>query len=438
MRTRYRATFILVFVVAPLAAAVLIAAKAPRMHETAAVVQINRDACWRADDPDARLTLAEYDVLFETQMEKMRSDKLLKRVAKREDVQGSEWLKQAASGDVDKAVDQLRRGLTLRRRGNSEMLEVSFRTSRPDELQMIADGLAIEMSEMIRDQVERERLLVLEQVGKLAKALEHEIAGLTDLRAAMTSRMGPPEWAQAQDDRMAELQSRSQRLAQDLELAEWEIDRLTSTTTQPSTSSSKAYASRMTNRYAEDAEWRKLNDMLETTKRRVESMQGRFGPDNPRLQEAVESMELAEMELSMREMQLDDVSVEGIEQGAKQRELRRRQGQVQVRRKELEILQREINSAVDDLSNAADLKIQMDKIEDEIAYKRQRWSITRDQLTAMDLAFSQPTAHVAVVSTSPKPWRVRWPVATVRTTVGLFAVAAVSLWLLCWRRMGTS
>jgi uncharacterized protein involved in exopolysaccharide biosynthesis len=255
-----------------------------------------------------------YESFRNTQVSIMRSLTVLQRVLDQQKVRDTKWYKEPPISLIKrlqtklpaKPVERLRNALSIQPRPESEIIDIVFTDSSPDDAKVIVDAVLNQYMQYIGERSGEDKDHLYRRLVEQYKALENEIKGREAIIAQLRNSLGtgtPQELISKMRLRMDDTQTRLNKLQMHIEILEWE---LTQTDTDESDDVPVNSAIKMEKKpkYHEDSEWRSLDRNFRTLQHNIETSE--LEPNNPEIIRATNDMNFAEELLKRREAQLDE------------------------------------------------------------------------------------------------------------------------------------
>jgi uncharacterized protein involved in exopolysaccharide biosynthesis len=205
-----------------------------------------------------------------------------------------------------KPVERLRNALSISPRPESEIIDIVFKDSNPDDAKIIVDAVLNQYMQYIGERSDKAKDILFKKLVEQYTALEKEIKGREETIAALRNSLGtgtPQELISSMRLRMDDTHARLNKLQTDIKVLEWELANA-DTDHSNDVPEVSALATKKQPKYHEDPEWRSLDRNFRTLQHDIETSE--LEPNNPEIIRATNDMKFAEELLKRREAQLDE------------------------------------------------------------------------------------------------------------------------------------
>lgn len=262
-----------------------------------------------------------YESFVNTQVSIVRSLSVLQRVLDQQEVQETQWyknprklfLQRLRGNPADPPIERLRDDLSVQPRRGTEIIDVAFMDSSARDAKLIADTVLDQYVKYIWEMSDATKDELYRQLVDQYKSLENEILGREKISAELRRSLGtgtPQELVSGKRVRLDATQARLSELRQSIAVLEWERKELEDLMKQAVTDDSNNVMAARTGgmekqpKYYEDAEWRRLDIDVKTTRHNIENSS--LTPNHPDMIRAAHNLKFAEELLRLREAQLDE------------------------------------------------------------------------------------------------------------------------------------
>ncbi len=255
-----------------------------------------------------------YSSFVNTQVSIMRSITVLHRVLDQPEVQGTQWykvskksLKQRILGHpAPSTMERLRTSLRISPRRGTEIMDISFVDTSPQDAKIIVDAVLTQYMLYIGERVEVAKDILHKKISEQYTTLEIDIKGREAIIAGLRNSLGtgtPQELISSMRLRMDDTQARLTELQQNISVLEWEL-------TQEDTDDSNDVPDAATiaiekqKKYYEDPEWRGMERNIKNIQHQIAtSLLTRKHPNRTKMEM---DLKFAEELLLQREERLDE------------------------------------------------------------------------------------------------------------------------------------
>lgn len=254
-----------------------------------------------------------YESFVNTQVSDIRGQTVLQRVLEQEAIQKTAWyeghpktLLQRLRGNPAPAIERLRRGLSVRPRTRTEIIDVSFSDASANEARLIVNTVLQQYLRYTGEATDAEDERLYQQLLDQYRQLEAKIKGretvCADLRRSLETQ-SPEELISSKRVHLDTVEARLRSLRSTVALLEWEVAQATQNDSNAVTASDVEKIEREPE-YDEDAEWRRLDLQVKTIERQMATSFQK--PNHPGNLLLAKDLEFNKKLLKEREMQLDE------------------------------------------------------------------------------------------------------------------------------------
>jgi succinoglycan biosynthesis transport protein ExoP len=252
-----------------------------------------------------------YQSYLNTQVSVIRSPTVLQRVLDQQEVQGTSWYREPDGffGATSVPLERLRKALTVKPRGRTEIIDINMLARKPNEAATIVNAVLDQYVMYVREISEQTDDTLYRQLQERHSVLKSRIEGQEALVANLRRELGtgsPEELVAQKRVRLDEAQAKLNDLRREVSTAEWRSKQLTAmieerrvAATRPSTQPVKRQL-----RYEDDGEWRRLSAALKQAQLHLDVNRDRYGDSHPKMLELAKAVKVAEGMLREREAQL--------------------------------------------------------------------------------------------------------------------------------------
>jgi uncharacterized protein involved in exopolysaccharide biosynthesis len=255
-----------------------------------------------------------YESFRNTQVSIMKSLTVLQRVLEPQAVKDTQWykdpplslIKRLQKKTPAKPVERLRNALSIQPRPESEIIDVVFTDSSPEDAKIIVDAVLNQYMRYIGEKSDADEDLLYKKLVDQYKSLENELRGREAIIAHLRNSLGtgtPQELISKMRLRMEDTQARLSKVQTDIKVSEWELAQA-DTDDKNNIPDVSTLVIEKKPKYHEDSEWRTLDRNFRTLQHSIATSE--LEPNNPEIIRATKDMEFAEELLKLREAQLDE------------------------------------------------------------------------------------------------------------------------------------
>ena len=264
-----------------------------------------------------------YSSFVSTQVSIMRSLAVLQRVLEQQGaldqqkVQETQWYKEPPKPLVQRLrgnppashIERLGDALSVKPRKGTEIIDIAFIDSSAKDAKIIVDAVLDQYMKYIGEKSDATKDKLYNTLVEQYKSLENEILGREKVSAGLRNSLGtgtPQELVSSTRVRLDTTQARLSELRLSIAVSEWERKELEDLMKQAITDDSNDVPGRMEKqpKYYEDAEWRKLDINVKTTRHNIDN--SLLTPNHPDMIRTTHNMKFTEELLRLREAQLDE------------------------------------------------------------------------------------------------------------------------------------
>jgi uncharacterized protein involved in exopolysaccharide biosynthesis len=244
----------------------------------------------------------------------MKSLTVLQRVLDQQAIQNTQWYKEPSLSLITRLqkktpappVERLRNALSIQPQPQTEIIDIVFNASNPDDAKIIVDAVLNQYMYYIAERSDKDKDILHKKLVEQYTALENEIKGREAIMAQLCKSLGtgtPQELISKMRLRLDDTQASLNKLQTEIKVLEWKSTQ-TNLDHQNNKSVDSTVIKEKKPRYHEDSEWRNLDRNYRTLKHNLETSE--LEPNNPEIIRAKKDVEFA-MELrKLREVQLDE------------------------------------------------------------------------------------------------------------------------------------
>jgi capsular exopolysaccharide synthesis family protein len=234
-----------------------------------------------------------------TQVAIVKSPRVLERVLHREDVRETAWF--GPRDDIKKPLEWLMKGVKVRPRRGTEIIDVNFQATDPRDAKVIVDAVVDEYEAFSRDdhtavEANKKKTLTEEKLR-----LQNDIDGIIDTMYAIAKDLGTvgPEDVRSQlAKRLADLEASKAQLQREHELTLWELAQMKNQVDGEPDSEARSRP------YVLDSEWRRMTISVEQREHELEVALQTYGQSHPHIMQLKTTIEHSKSLVKRREEQL--------------------------------------------------------------------------------------------------------------------------------------
>lgn len=418
-------------------------------YRSTAVVQVSPIVSRMLYRTDENGVVPFYESYLNTQVSIIRSPTVLQRVIDLDPVKRSHWFTQGGRSLLGAPVPVLERlvsSLEAQPRPRTHLVDVSLETERPEEAALIVNSVVKQYLGYVNETSRDEETRLLETLETEQKARAGLITGYRKTRDILTGRPGvlnSEQLTASLASQLSLLESRRADLQRQVTLMRWKIERAASAQQRSGSTAATAPAQDAADRFAQDAEWRRLNREYEQARRALVMSKQQYGAAHPKIKELTLAVEYAEQSLREREDQLE----EAMPSAATAQQAGRSPGESVVdfadprvlaelasaREKEIELLDRDIEDQRSKAGNAQELA----RVEGLLKHEEEVYNDLNKRIETLRMESKSP-ARIGIIAeglTASKPSKDR---RILMTLMGICGALAVSLGAGYVRALGDS
>ncbi len=380
-----------------------------------------------------------YSSYLNTQVSVIRSPKVLQRVLDQKDVQGTSWYREKPASFLHGPIPDLQRltrSLAVSPRRGTELIDVAMVAEEAADAKLIVDTVVEQYLDVVRKQdrnTEKDRVDALHQE---AESLHGQVQTLTTRKNVVSTSIGtesPDEYRLHITVKLSKYQEELDALVRQRKLNEVRLARLTERIQEqegpPSELAEGPETLRMPVRYADDAEWRKLQQAVDAGEHQLNILRDRYGEQHPKIKDGIAGIDFAKLLLSKREAQLDDpdaspvrtagAAADGIDNLEDPAWI---ETQIALAVEEEALLLDDIKRQEDKVRLVSERAHELGSINLEIADMQENVGRVRERLKVLDMEAKAPgRVSVAAISLFPsEPFKDRRLLLTVVAVLGAF------------------
>jgi capsular exopolysaccharide synthesis family protein len=434
-----------VFVLVSGVAIPLIWLKMAPEYKATALVRVSPVVSRIVFDTEER-TLPFYASHLNTQVFMVLSSRVLQRVLDRKDVHQTSWYRgrsPSTSGDASPpSIAALVEALSVKRRKNTELIEVTMAAGNPEDAKVVADAVVDEYKRVSDETLKETNAHRLETLFKERVSLLREIKGLVERKHSLSKTRGPADAGDIgllYSTRLFELEMEYDVRKRDAALAERKLQTLLNANKGSGDKSETAVEdTEQERRYAEDTEWRGLDRELERQRHELDMARQQYGEANPRIKQLKGDVDLLQRLRRQREQQLaaqwqafagqikpaSEGAAAFLDRATLERLGEELEHELQLRRDEIEGLYKRV-------TELGDLSIEEARLEEAIREKRELLVSVRDRYTELEIEGRAPariSTSYAIEPTGPSlDKRMKLSIATLGGAMMMGMVLAILL-----------
>jgi capsular exopolysaccharide synthesis family protein len=392
-------------------------------YRASAIVQVSASVpriVFRTED---NAVLPLYQSYLNTQVAKIRSPRVLKRVLENPEVQRTRWhtdpprtLMTVLGGNAPSPFERLRENLSVAPRRNTELIDVSMAVLDPADAKVIVDTVVDEYQKLSAEERTEYEKLVFDRLRSERAALQKEIDGLVELKGNLSKRLGTgdPDIVRSQlAMQYSALRAQRETLDREHKMTLWELDSLGAPSASQDGSQDageqQSASSAPKARYDSDPEWRLLNRQLEGARHELGLARQQYGEWHPQIQQRLANVDHAEELLGERKAQLEYQWAQGLiptsDAGAtfanRPVELERLSDRQE---QELNLLDGQIQELQSELEAKGELAKDFAKYDEQLQNKRELYKAVHDRLTTLQMEEKAP-GRISVANHAVAPSR---------------------------------
>jgi polysaccharide biosynthesis transport protein len=255
-----------------------------------------------------------YNSFMNTQVSIIRSLTVLQRVLDKRDIQNTQWFRAPQKTllsrllrNKDSAIERLRDDLSVSPRSNTEIIDVSFLTTRPSDAKLIVDAVLEQYIKYTGETSNASENEIYNQLVAQYNSLDRDIQSREKVIAELSKKIGtgtPQELVSSKQLQLDHVKVQLKELQQKMALIEWGIRRINGIGDANDSSDVIADANNRQPKYSEDDEWRKRELDVKTIQHRIDSSS--YTSKHPEIIQAQKDLEFAKELLTERQKQLDE------------------------------------------------------------------------------------------------------------------------------------
>lgn len=430
------------------------------LYEARAVVRVSPVGARIVFSTEDNGMVPLYQSFLNSQVSIIRSTPVMQRVLENPKTQATKWYRDSPPsffGPPLSTMERLLTDLVVTPRINTELIDVSIATQNAKDAKVIADIVVDEFRRYSEEVLEQADITRLETLQEEKRILKGEIDGLVATKsniAAMVGSADPAERLAQASAQLTKLEADHETLNRSLALTQWELSQLPANVkgaahrseddavenaaggiAQESDCDPERDAPGLRRRYAEDAEWRKVNIAVSDARNELEVARLQYGPSHPKIAALSKSVEHAESLLKERESQLDAQWEETATDAASAaasgnvtndpRTLARRARQLS---REIELLDDVIRRQRGKVSDLGQIMKDMSHYDEELRHDRETYAMIRSRLEQLTLEQKAP-ARISVAGYAVEASRPSRDRRLLLTAMAVFGALAAGLGL---------
>ena len=262
-----------------------------------------------------------YESFVNTQVSIMRGSTVLQRVLDQQVVQDTQWYKEPSKPLVKRLfgkppappMERLRNFLSIQPRPKTEIIDVIFTDSSPEDARIIVDTVLDQYIKYNGEKSDSTKDKLYKKLVDQYKSLENEIRGREMIIAELRKSLGtetPQELISSRRVRLDSTQARLNEIKRKIAVSQWKRKKLEDLMKQEIAPERNDVPVDSTvqmekkPKYHEDSEWRALDINVRTIQHSIATSE--LEPNNPEIVKATKDVEFSKELLRLREAQLDE------------------------------------------------------------------------------------------------------------------------------------
>ncbi|MCH7701700.1 MAG: polysaccharide biosynthesis tyrosine autokinase [Planctomycetes bacterium] len=363
-----------------------------------------------------------YRSYLNTQVSVIRSPTVLRRVLDLEDIRQTSWYSQEPNRlttllrSPARPLERLGKALTVRPRRDTELIDVSLLALNAKDAKLIVDAVVKQYEIYSRETLRDEDVILLRTLFAEKESLGKDVAGQIATKFNLAKQLGTadPEQLRSQlSTQLATLETEGEQLEQILDMARWDLNRLTSDEQEAGDADEEGDADSgfddPESRFVQDGEWRGLNKQLRTNRYVLRVARNQLGESHPRIKELEAGVDHAEQLLREREVQIVDhgpvaLANTAVALGQPVTALGRLALEHDIERLEHKgkLLASRIDHQRDKVGGAGDMAKDLAHYDQEIATKQELYEAVRSRLSELEMEGKAP-GRISVMALAVQP-----------------------------------
>ena len=285
-------------------------------YSAIATVRVSPVAEPIVEDVEIKRTGSLYKSYLNTQVNVLRSPHLLNRVLDRKDVQQTSWYTTPPSdwrtmlgATPPQHVNRLRDILTVTPLRDTELINVSITTLKPQDAKLLADALVNEYSNLSDDEQQMINRTRLDTLDMMMAQTKNTIQSVENMMYSASNKIGTMDAEQLRTQlslQLTELELELAQLKRKHAVAKAQVEQATGDAEGDGSADAETDDDpNLEQRYALDTEWRALHRVLEEKRHTLERTKQQFGLAHPQIELLASDVAHAEFMQAQREDQLE-------------------------------------------------------------------------------------------------------------------------------------
>ncbi len=262
-----------------------------------------------------------YSSYLNTQVSVIRSPRVLKRVLDLKAVQETQWYSEKRVSFLHGSVPDLQRltrSLTVGPRRRTELIDVAMEAKEAADAKLIVDSVVEQYLDVVKGQDRDSEKDRVDALRRESESLYGQVQSLTARKHVVSTSIGtdsPDEYRLHITVKLSEYQEELETFVRERKLNETRLERVEKSIAEyrdavpagdePAEDASGEAVQKPV-RYADDAEWRQLQQSVDAGLHVLGTLRDRYGEQHPKIKDAVAEVGFRKLLLAKRETQLDD------------------------------------------------------------------------------------------------------------------------------------
>jgi len=358
-----------------------------------------------------------FGLYMNTQMSNIKNPAVLQRVLEQDAVKSAPWFddtprtwRTLLGEPPPNRLERLRNALSIENEKHTELIAVQMVTTEAAGVDVMVNAVVDEYLQYTKETTGEQEAAVFEALYGEREALRRQIEELVELMGNLSKQLGTddPDIVRSQlATQLGELGMEQKSLSRAHQLTVWALE-MREAANGGGDSGASDTAPNL--RYAGDDEWSRLHAALETARHELEAARHHYGDSHPRLRELLSGVEHAERMLRQRESQFGHTSAAGSPGSAtplaEESILFLNQATLaslaQKQKRELELLNEQIEALKSEQSNKGELAKQVAQIADQLRSKRALYETVHTRIQTLELEQKAP-GRISVAARAVEP-----------------------------------
>lgn len=363
-------------------------------------------------------TIPFYKSYLNTQVTIIKSPRILERVLDQKVVQETAWYKQKQGGLMGRQtprLQRLRKSLAVSPGRGTELITVAMYTNQPADAKIIVDT-AVDEYLKYHDSVSKESNTdAIKRLNDEKNELRKNIQGLVLRKEIISKDLGTESLEDLRSSlatNLSQLEERLREAKRELKMRLWRMEKIVPE--QPEVVEgqdvSKSDEAEEKIKFADDPEWRQLNDRLDEEQHTLKLALARYGESHPAIQDMRATIDFVTSKMKRREKDLEAMGGTAIQPivppGAAElgNYLTKRSLEFAIEEasEDIKLLEEDVESQRRKMDAVSDKASELAELDGEISKMRDDIAEYRDELNRRSLELKAP-AQVSIAADAIMP-----------------------------------